>query len=344
MEEDISQRVQCLGVSGHPRQCLYAVEAIMDSNSLPEKATIVTYVKDQQNLQEEHLFLFWNWCNVTLTVVRNGFASGYAGDGPKSFSLAICMIRSKAIPIEGVYVNLREFRLLDQGRISPVLYQKLKVESELLTWPWPLWVYEEHEKLLEQEKLWHNLGWQRKRSDIEEALDSINDFHPLVSRKLRLAIKQLAESTELEEQQEVGILIRDAWIEFAQKLFAERRTSESAVVGANDVKAMMRIVIRDDETYKLVCGVYVLSLKVQHDRSANFAVARWCTVMTILSLGALIVNIKDREKSSQTYYKCPLCGSLKLSKVTEGVPDFDGHPVPMMFVECSKCGWRIPDV
>ena len=86
MEEDISQQVQCLGISGRPTQCLYAVEAILDSNSLPEKATIVTYVKDRQNPKEEHLFLFWNWCSVPLTIVRNGFASGYTGVGPKSFS------------------------------------------------------------------------------------------------------------------------------------------------------------------------------------------------------------------------------------------------------------------
>jgi hypothetical protein len=343
MEEDISQQVQCLGISGHPRQCLYAVEAILDSNSLPEKATIVTYMKDRQNLQEEHLLLFWNWCNVPLTIVRNGFASGYTGDGPRSFSLAVCMIRSKAIPIEGIDASEKEFRLLDEGKLTPGLYKKLKVESEPLTWPWPLWVYEEHEKLLEQEDLWNNLGWTRTKGDIEKALDSIHGYHPLVWRKLKLATQQSKESTEIEEGQQVGILLRDAWIEFAQKLFAEKNTDDSANIGANDVKAMMRSLIRDDATYTLVCSAYDLALKVQHDRNVSLALAGWCTLMTVLSMALLLVVVGARERRDATYYKCPLCGSLKLAKVTEGIPDFDGHPVPMTFVECSKCGWRIPD-
>ncbi|MCJ7792115.1 MAG: hypothetical protein MUP49_06905 [Dehalococcoidia bacterium] len=343
MEEDIEQEVQCLGVSGYPRQCLYAVEAILDSNSLPDKATIVTYVKDRRNLQEEHLFLFWNWCSVPLTIVRNGFASGYTGDGPRSFSLAICMIRSKGIPIEGVDANEREFRLLDEGKLSPELYKKLKVESEPLTWPWPLWVYEEHERLLAQEVLWNNLGWTRTKGEIETALDIIHGYHPLVWRKLKLATRQSKESAEIEEGQQVGILLRDAWIEFTQKLFAEKSTDNSTNVKADDVKAMMRKLVKDDKTYALICSAWDLAVKVQHDRNISLEVARWCTLMTVLSMALLLATVEVSEKPDATYYKCPLCGSLKLSKVTEGIPDFDGHPVPMTFVECSKCGWRIPD-
>lgn len=343
MEEEIGRWVQCLGVSGYTRPCLYAVEAVLDSNSLPDKATIVTFVKDRQNLQEEHLFLFWNWCGISLTVVRSGFASGYSGEAPKGFSLAICMIRSKDIPIEGIYVSEKEFRLLDEGNVSPELYKKLKVESEPLTWPWPLWIHEQHERLLEQEKLWDNLGWRRRKDDIEKALDSLNSYHPLVWRKLKLATQQSEESSEIEEGQQVGILLRDAWIEFAQKFFAERRADDSASVGANDVKTMMRSLIRDDVTYALVCDAYDLALKVQHDRNINLALARWCILMTILSMALLLVLVEDRERRDATYYKCPLCGSLKLVRVTEGIPDFDGHPVPMTFTECSKCGWRIPE-
>jgi len=344
MEEDISQRIQSLGVSGYTRPCLYAIEAILDSNSLPDKATIVTYVKGRQGLQQNHLFVFWNWCSIPITVVRSGFASGYSGEAPRGFSLAICMIRSKNIPIEGIYMNKQDFEHLDDGTVNPAIYQRLKVKSEPLTWPWPLWVQEEHEQLLEEERLWDNLEWHRTNPDIDEAINAINDYHPLVARKLRLAVRQLKESTEIEEWQQIGILIRDSWIEFAQKLFAEIRVANGPNIGADDVKAMMRVTIKEDETYRLVCAVYDLALKVQHDRSVFNATAKWCTNMTILSMAVVLIASNKKKKSELTYYKCPLCGSVKLTKVTKGVPDFDGHPVPMTFTECSKCGWSIPEV
>ena len=85
-----------------------------------------------------------------------------------------------------------------------------------------------------------------------------------------------------------------------------------------------------------------LAFKVQHDRNVFDAVAKWCTNMTILSM-AVVLIASNKKRSELIYYKCPLCGSVKLAKVIRGVPDFDGHPIPMTFLECSKCGWSIPE-
>lgn len=179
---------------------------------------------------------------------------------------------------------------------------------------------------------------------IKEALENIDDYHPLVSRKLKLAIDQLEKSDETEEWQQTGILVRDAWIEFAQKLWVDRGSDEEVDIGANDVKTMLRAVIRDDEIFKLTCSVFKLALKIQHDRNVFGGIARWCVFMTALSMEMLLNLLrKQGELSKSKYYKCPMCGSIKLSRVTKGVTDFDGFPIPMEYIECKKCGWNIEE-
>jgi hypothetical protein len=255
------------------------------------------------------------------------------------------MVRSKDIPIEEFTATEHEFRLLDEGRMDRNLYQKVRQESELLTWPWPPWVLEEHEKLLEAGKIWRNLGWQRKKDDdVTEALESLDNYHPLVGRKLKLAMVQLENSSEIEEWQQTGILVRDAWIEFAQKLTANKRIDDQLDIGPNYVKAMLRILPLGDEALKLACSVVDLALKIQHDRDLFSTVARWCVLMTILSMGMLLTILEQQGAASELkYYKCPICGSMKLSIVTKGVTDFDGYPIPMKYLECTKCGWSIEE-
>jgi len=179
--------VQCLGISGNPSPCLRAIEAILDSKDLPERAIIITRVKDRRNLQEEHLFVFHDWCLVRLTVVKSGFASGYPGHAPKAFSLAICMIRSKDIPIYGFDAGTTQFRLIEQGHIDRQLYQRIVSEGELFTWPWPQWVFNEHEDLLNEGKLWKGLHWRGTRNYwLTKVIGCVADNDPIAAKKLRL--------------------------------------------------------------------------------------------------------------------------------------------------------------
>lgn len=337
--------VQCLGISGIPLPCLLAIEAILDSKELPERATIITNVKNRRNLQEEHLFLFHAWCGVSLTVVKSGFASGYPGDAPKAFSLAICMIRSKAIPIYGFEAGMTEFRLIERGRIDKQLYRKIMTEGELLTWPWSLWVLNEHEALLDEGKLWKGLCWRGDKSEwLTKAIGDIAEYNPMAGKKIRLAVDQLERLKETEQMQQIGILVRDAWIEFTQKIWAGLTDIDRSCIGPDDVKGMLRKSRLDNEPVKIAALALDMANKVQHDRNVTFNFTKACVVITALAMDMLMESAKRKgQLSRRTYYKCPRCGSLELSIVTKGTLDFDGNPIPMDYLVCNKCKWEIEE-
>lgn len=293
-------KVQCLGMSGISLPCLLAIEAILDSKELPERATIVTYVKGRRSRKEVHLFLFHDWCHVPLTVVKSGFASGYPGEAPEAFSLAICMIRSKAIPIYEFDAGMTEFRLIGQGRIDKLLHQRIMTESELLTWPWPQWILNEHEDLLDKGKLWKGLYWRGEKSDwLTKAIGGIAEYDPIAGKKLRLAVDQLEGFDETEQLQQIGILVRDAWIEFTQKIWAGLTDIDKSGIGPNDVKGMLTQSNLDNEPARIASLAFDMAIKVQHDRNVTFDFTRGCVVITALAMDMLIESAKRKGQLSR---------------------------------------------
>ncbi len=100
------ERVQYLGDPGKNNQCLIALSAILNSGCLPKSATVVTFsVLLGKQLIEHHLFIFWDWGGSPVTIIPSAFTSGYEGAGPEAFSLALCMISSKKIPLFEYYTQ-----------------------------------------------------------------------------------------------------------------------------------------------------------------------------------------------------------------------------------------------
>ena len=54
---------------------------------------------------------------------------------------------------------------------------------------------------------------------IGSLLEELEASNSVVGRKLAMAISQLEKASSIEEYQQIGILIRDAWIEFGQSIF-----------------------------------------------------------------------------------------------------------------------------
>ena len=120
------REVQYMGMPGISAPCLWAVDAIVNSGNPPRKASVVTWMKDPRHLQGEHLFLFWDWNWVPLTVVHSGFASGYSGEGPRSFSTALCMIKDRAIPANDIFLEESAFYAIENRRLTPQLIERLR--------------------------------------------------------------------------------------------------------------------------------------------------------------------------------------------------------------------------
>ena len=293
-EEKLS--VQYLGQSGYTATCLIAIDAILNSGSLPDVATIVSH--NRGNQQEDHLFLFWNWGYSPLVVVPSGFASGYPGEGPKGFSIAICMIREKHIPVRNVYISQNEFDKIDCGRITNIddpIFSRIKLNSEIATFPWPLWVNPQDEELLERGQLWRQYYWRNPKTDlITEALADVDLYCPEAGKRLRIALRKL-EIEETVEWQATGIHIRDAWIELASKICREKHIDTNNLL-PDDVTGRLSKLGLAEQLKRLAKSTFDLSLKNQHDRRILQCVAKTCIITAAFSMQS-VLEIVNRPKT-----------------------------------------------
>lgn len=285
------RRAQYLGASGYTRLCLVAIDAILNSGWLPKKAIIVSTRPHGNNPTQDHLFLFIDWAHFPITVVPSGFASGYPGEGPRGFSLAICMIREKGIPIYGIDLDDVNFERIDRGEVKysdDVLFKHILLESEEYSWPWPGWTNEGHEQMLERGLLWRECDWRQPQTDqIAKAISEIDIQFPPVGKKLRLARKKIEESRSSEELQQVGILVRDVWIEFSKALCKALQV-DTADVENDKVIDRLRKLKLEDELFNSCRASFNLSLKVQHDRGIRGDEAQMCLFLSIFTIRTLI--------------------------------------------------------
>ena len=291
-------KIQYLGSSGYTQECLLAIDAILNSGCLPEKATIVSTPKHERiDGRLDHLFIFWNWHYFPLVIIPSGFASGYSGEGSKGFSLTICMIREKGILIDSVFLDESEFSSIDRGEIQDVnhpIYTKIKLNSEPIDWAWPDWILDKHALLLSRGQIWREFRWRKQKTDwLSNAIGALDILvSEDVGRKLRLALKKLNESEQKEEWQTVGILVRDAWIEMTQELCNQKKIDTSDIEADKVVDRLIKLKIntKDEKLFNLAKAAFNLSFKTYHDRNIGRFIARACLVSTIASMYAILVK------------------------------------------------------
>jgi len=289
-------RVQYLGESGLTQHCLLAISAILNSGILPEKATIVTNIYDTKShpRQEDHLFMFWNWQYMPVVVVPSGFASGYSGEGPHGFALAICMIREKGIPINGIYVNESVFNAIDKGKIvyaDEQIFKDIKAKSELLSWPWYSWARDDYETALERGQLWRHQYLQSYElpDSLSIAISNVDWFSAEVGRKLRLAEDKIKSGIQAEDWQNSGLLIRDAWIELSQ-LLCDKENIDTSDIEKDKVIDKLRKLKLDKYILSLCKASFDLSLKVQHDRKVTEEMAIACVTSSVFAMQSMILK------------------------------------------------------
>jgi len=160
--------VQYMGMPGMSEQSLLAVDVIVNSELPPRRASLVT------NRQGLYLFLFWDWNNVPLTVVHSGFSSGYPGQGPRSFSQALCMLWDRGITTNLVIANKTIFDAIEHRRLTEDLVDWLRnTDDRPLTWPQPEWIYREHEHQVEGQTFWCTFHQPKLNADfLDEELSA----------------------------------------------------------------------------------------------------------------------------------------------------------------------------
>lgn len=140
--------VQYMGIQGDVKTCVLAVDTVVNSENPPRKASIVTRKRDRVYA---HLFLFWDWNDIPLTIVHSGFASGYGGGGPHGFSEALCSIFYREIPTNEIFLSEAEFNAIENRMLTSKIIERLRTADDTpLEFPWH-WIMPMHSEKTEEE-------------------------------------------------------------------------------------------------------------------------------------------------------------------------------------------------
>ena len=167
-----------------------------------------------------------------------------------------------------------------------------------------------------------------------------------VSRKIDIAIKHLITAVSIEQYQQIGITMRDAWIEFSQSIFRQ----EFLPVGINnvspsDAKRLTEYSLRqangnNEYLIKMTKNSFDLCNKLEHDLNATQAMALQCITTSATLIGLIYKTMSfDDLITGRPYYKCPMCGSIKLEIRKEWIPDFESSFKVDVLV-CTECDWH----
>ena len=185
-------------------------------------------------------------------------------------------------------------------------------------------------------------------NSIMPLIGEISLKHPIVAKKLEKAAAQLSGAKSVEELQQIGILLRDAWIELVQKLFKKDFVPEgNAQPSPTDVKKMLEYILDQwtncpSSLKSMAKSLYSISNEIQHDSNVDNFKVIWGLTTTTNAM-ALMLDLDDQHEklADRRYYKCPQCGSLELNclKDTE-VDPIDGPMYDYELWECSACDWK----
>ena len=177
---------------------------------VPRSATVVSGHAEHAS---HHLFLLWAWGRTEVLIIPSGFSSGYPGEGPRGFSLGLCMLRNLEIPTSVIRLTDEQFERIDWGHCPIKDLRMIKYKGVVADVLDCGWILKTHAQLLSARRLHIALYWR----DMGEAWTPYADLVGAVCDKagdrLVIAAGLLRSGATREECQQCGILLRDAWID-----------------------------------------------------------------------------------------------------------------------------------
>lgn len=180
---------------------------------------------------------------------------------------------------------------------------------------------------------------------VQQLIHGIEQWNANVGRKLHLAFSQLGTANSVEEYQQIGIVIREAWIEFGQSIFRPLMVIEvKPQPSLSDAKRLVKYALQycnsdGEHLVKMAEDSCDLSNRVQHNVSVRSESVWQLLSGAVLCMTLVVQAITGSALyKNRPYYKCPNCGSLRLEQKTEGALDFDG-PIPVEVLRCVDCTW-----
>ena len=276
------------GESGHTQSCLDALDEILSGPTRIQKATILT------KHEVEHLFVLWEYADYPYegVIIPTGFASGYSGEGSRGFSKALCMISEKHIAFERLGVSEQFFDQVDSGYFPSEWQHLVRKAASECDMPVRGWVLDLHWDLLRMGQLWRALRWRWPHvfPEWSASADEVDGFSKVVGGKLYRAAEALNRDPHPETCQQVGLALRDSWIEFslAARQCAKLTITDPEKKGRNDVKVVVEKLNLDSNLTAKSKRAVDSTLVLQHKRTATTERARACFRASVEAMSEII--------------------------------------------------------
>ncbi len=142
--------------------------------------------------------------------------------------------------------------------------------------PIPGWTLRKHWELMQEGQLWRVQGWRRdKVVQWNESAEIIDNFNWDIGDKLNQVCETLAPNSRTEDCQQVGLILRDAWIEFSH-IVRRDIDKDFAGVGKNDVKGVIDVLKLPQDIAQRAKQAFDSTLALQHHRGADLEEAKAC--------------------------------------------------------------------
>ena len=275
-----------MGETGITQSCLVELDKTLSGPSQVERATVLT--KDAQ----DHLFILWERIEQPGFgfIIPAGFRSGHdGGEGIRGFSLALCMLHDYQVPIDCLEVKASVFDKIDRGYL-PSLWQTQIIQSASpYTMPISGWTLGKHWELTQEGRLWRAQSWRWNDTVIQwnESAEAIDNFNWDISDKLNQVCETLAPNSRTEDCQQVGLILRDAWIEFS-RIARKDLGKVHAGIGKNDVKGIIKALSLPQDVAQRAEQTFSSTLTLQHHLGAKAEEAIACFDSSTESMAEII--------------------------------------------------------
>lgn len=258
---------QVMGESGITGSCLVELDKTLSGPSQIERATVLT------NDFRGHLFILWERIEQPGFgfIIPAGFRSGPGGgEGVRGFSLALCMLHDYRVPIDCLEVRTSVFDQINRGSLPGSLQTQIIQAASPCAMPISGWTLVKHWELTQEGRLWRVQGWRGNDFVIQwnEQAIAIDIFNWELSDKLNQACETLAPNSRTEDCQQVGLILRDTWIEFSH-IARKYLGKDPAHIGKNDVKGIIKALNLPHDVTQRASKAYDSTLELQHRRGAK---------------------------------------------------------------------------
>ena len=179
------------------------------------------------------------------------------------------MLHEQGIPIDHLTVPRPVFDQIDGGHFPNQLQRQVSESASPCEMPIPGWIFVGHWELALKRRLWRVQSWRWRNTVIQwtESARAIDDFNWDVGDKLDRASRTLTRNSQPEHCQHVGLILRDAWIEFT-RIAREDIDEGSAELGRSDLKGVIDALKLPEDISRKARRTYNSTNALQHDLRA----------------------------------------------------------------------------